>query len=268
MFDCAEGTQRQMSLVGISRSKVDTILISHWHGDHVAGLVGLFQTIGNKEDNPTINLYGPVGSKEYIKHLLKSCYFDVQINLKVHELKPKKVDVFYSNDDYELHACLLDHSIPCLGFAFVEKDRRNIDVDYLKKNKIKEGRHLEVLKQGKDVTVDGKKIKYKEATYVIEGKKVAYVMDTAFCTNAVKLAKSVDLLFCESTYHSSHELKAEDYKHLTAKQAAQIASQADVKQLVLTHFSQRYKDVSELLEEAKDIFPNTKAAFDLMKITL
>ncbi len=268
LIDCGEGTQRQMDFAGISRNKVKKILISHWHGDHVAGLIGLFQTIGNIEGEHQIELYGPSGTKEHIKHLLKSCHFDVKVNLKVIELKPKKVDMFYSNKDYELYACSLEHAIPCIGFSFVEKDKRNIDVSYLRKNKIKEGPYLEHLKEGKDILFNDKKIKAKEATYLVPGKKVSYVMDSVFTSNAVKLARNSDLLVCEATYLSNLKDKAENNLHMTSEDAANIASQADVKQLVITHFSQRYKQTDELLSEAKTIFPNTKAAFDLMKISL
>ncbi len=268
LFDCAEGTQRQMELAGISRQKVKLILISHWHGDHVGGLIGLLHTIGNKEKGTSVEIYGPAGTKNYMQHLLKSCFFDVRLQLNVHEMKPKKVDKFFETENYELYCCQLNHSVPCLGYSFVEKERRNIDTAYLKKHKVKEGPHLEKLKQGKDILYEGKKIKAEEATYVVLGKKVAYVMDTAFTSIASKLAKDADVLICEATYHSSLKEKAEQYKHMTAEESAQLASAANAKQLILTHFSPRYRDVSELTEEAKTIFPNTKAAFDLMKISL
>jgi ribonuclease Z len=257
-----------MNIAGISRMKVKRILISHWHGDHIAGLLGLLHTMGNKEERPTVEIYGPKGTKEYMAHLLKSCYFDVRLNLHIFDLNPAKVEKFCETDDYEIYCTKLDHSVPCLGYSFVEKERRNIDVSYLKKHKIKEGPHLEKLKEGKDIVVEGKKIKVKDATYIIPGKKITYVMDTTFTTNAVKLAKQADMLLCEATYRSKEGDKAEKYKHMTATDAAQIASQAGVKQLVITHFSQRYKEVTELLEEAKVIFPDTKAAFDLMKLSL
>lgn len=268
LFDCGEGAQKQMNIAGISRTKINKILISHWHGDHVAGLIGLLQTIGHSEENHTIELYGPKHSKKFMKSLIESCYFDVKIDLKVIELKPKKVEKFFENEDYELHCCALDHVVPCLGYSFIEKEKRNIDVAFLKKHNVKEGPHLEKLRQGKDITVDGKKVKASEATYLVSGKKISYVMDTAFTTNAIKLAKDSDLLLAEATFQEKHQQKAEDYRHLTAKEAAQIASQSNSKQLVLTHFSQRYKEVSELLEEAREIFPETKDGFDLMKITL
>ncbi len=268
LLDCAEGTQRQMDFAGISRQKVKKLLISHWHGDHVAGLIGLFQTMGNNQPGHVLEIYGPRKTKEYLKNLLNSCYFDVKVNLKVHELNPKKVEKFFENEDYELYCHNLEHSVPCLGYSFVEKDRRNIDTSFLRKNKIKEGPHLEKLKQGKDISYEGKKIKVKDATYLVKGKKFTYVMDTVFTSNAVKLAENADLLVCESTYHSKLKEKAEQNKHLTSDEAAKIASQAGVKQLVLTHFSARYKQVDELLDEAKTIFPNTKTAFDLMKLNL
>ncbi len=272
LIDCAEGTQRQMNIAGISRSKVTHILISHWHGDHIAGLIGLMQTIGSlesKDGEPyKIELFGPKGTKTYVKHLLKSCYFDVKINLKIHEVIPKKVDKVFENEDFEIYCCQLDHSTPCVGYSFVEKDRRNIDVEYLRKHKIKDGPHLEKLKQGQNIVFEGKKIKAKDATYVVKGKKVSYIIDTLYTTNAIKLAKYADVLIADSTFQSSLREKAEKTKHLTSEDAANIASNAEVKQLILTHFSQRYKEVSELLNEAQIIFPNTKAAFDFMKITL
>lgn len=268
LFDCAEGTQRQMDLAGISRARVHKILISHWHGDHVAGLIGFLQTFSNQEDTHGIELYGPKGTKQYMNNLFKSCYFDIDIKLKVTELNPKKIEKFFENEDYELHCIQLEHAIPCLGFAFVEKDRFNIDKAYLKKNKIKEGPHLEKLKEGKDISYEGKKVKAKDATYPVPGKKIAYVMDTSYCTKAVTIAKNADLLLCETTFSSALKEKAEQYGHLTSEDAANIASNAEVKQLIITHFSPRYKQVNELVDEAKTIFPNTKAAFDLMKINL
>jgi len=138
LFDCAEGTQRQMDSAGISRQKIKRILISHWHGDHIAGLIGLFQTIGNNEPGHKLELYGPKGTKEYMKHLLKSCYFDVKLNISIHELTPKKVEKFFETDEYELHCVSLEHSTTCLGYAFVEKDRRNIDKAFLNKNRLLE----------------------------------------------------------------------------------------------------------------------------------
>lgn len=136
------------------------------------------------------------------------------------------------------------------------------------KNKIKEGPHLERLKEGKDISYEGKKIKSKDATYLVKGKTLSYVMDTTYTKNAIKIAKGADLLICESTYCSKHDEKAEKNKHMSSKDAAQLASEADVKELIITHFSQRYKDVNELLDEAKTIFPNTRAAYDLMKVNL
>ena len=268
LFDCAEGTQRQMNIAGISRAKINKILISHWHGDHIAGMIGLLQTLGNKEQNPYIEIYGPVGTKEYMKHLLKSCYFDVQVDIKIIELNPRGLKTFFENEDIQIQSIKLEHSTPCLGYAFVEKDRKNIDVKYLKKNKIKEGPHLEKLKQGKDITFEGKKIKAKDATYIVPGKKFTYLMDTMYCKNAIILSQDSDILLSEATFDASLKNKAEQYKHMTTEDAAHIASEANVKELIITHFSQRYKEVSQLVAEARAIFPNVRDAFDLMKIKL
>jgi len=141
-----------------------------------------------------------------------------------------------------------------------------MNLEFMKKMKIPRGPLWNRLQNGNEVMFEGKKISPDEATTLIPGKKVAYVADTAYCTNAVKLAENADVLICESTYLSEKELKAEEHEHLTAKQAALIASNANAKKLVLTHFSQRYKTVHELEDEARIYFPETIAAHDFMRI--
>ena len=268
LLDCGEGTQRQMNIAGISRSSVNKILVSHWHGDHVSGIVGLLQTMANKDANPTVDIYGPKGTKEHVKHMIGMVIFDVQVNLQVHELIPKRDEVLkvVETEDYIIECAALDHKIPCIGFNFIEKDRLNIDVAKQKKLGIKDGPHLRKLKEGKAIKYKGKDIKAEEVTYLVEGKKITYVADTAACENCTKLAQNADILISESVYAGDMAEKAEEYKHLTANDAAMIATQADVKKLILTHFSQRYKTVEQIEEDAKTIFPNTVCAFDFMKI--
>jgi ribonuclease Z len=268
LLDCGEGTQRQMNIAGINRNSVTKILVSHWHGDHVSGIVGLLQTMGNKEKNPKIAIYGPKGTKEHVKHMMGMVIFDVQVELEVHELVPKKNEILTAleTDDYVVECSAIDHKIPCIGYSFIEKDRLNIDVDKQKKLGVKDGPHLRKLKEGKTIKYKGKEIKPEDVTYVVEGKKITYIADTAACENAAKLAKEADVMISESAYAANLQEKADEYKHLTAKDAAMLASQADVKKLILTHFSQRYKTVEEIEEDAKTIFPETACAFDFMKI--
>lgn len=268
LLDCGEGTQRQMNITGIKRNRVTKILISHWHGDHMAGLVGLLQTLGNEENKLTIEIYGPKGTKKYMSHLLKSCYFDVKVNLKIIELVPKGIKKFYENEDFELHCALLNHNIVCLGYSFVEKDKRKINVSYLRKNKIPDGPYLKKLHEGKSFVYNGIKIDVDEATSIVEGRKFTYIADTALCTNAIKLAKDADVLVSEAVYTSEFEEKGEKYKHMTSKDAAMLANKAGAKKLVLTHFSQRYKNTMPLQEDAQTYFDNVICAEDFMKLNL
>lgn len=268
LFDCGEGTQRQMNIAGIKRNAVTKILISHWHGDHVAGIIGLIQTLGNEKEEINIELYGPKDTKKYMEHILQSCIFELKINIKIIEVEAEKPKKFFENEYYILEAAEMDHSVPCLGFSFIEKDRRNINKGFLAKNGISEGPHLKELSAGKDIVFKGKKILAEDAVNVALGRKVTYVMDTLYCSNAIELSNNADLLICESVYSSNLQDKAEMYKHMTSKSAAMIANQAGVKQLVLTHFSQRYKNTQEIEEDARTYFDNVLCAVDFMKIDL
>lgn len=266
LVDCGEGTQRQLKFADISPTKVTKILISHWHGDHVLGLPGLMYSLAANEYSKTLEIYGPKGTKEFMFHLLKGFAYKNRIDYKIHEIGE---GVFFESKDFKLEAKRLVHTAPCFGYAFVEKDRRNIDVDYLRKN-YNFSRHpvLRDLQAGKDITWKGKKIKASKATKITKGKKLVFVSDTAYCKSAVDLAKDADLLVCESTYLNELEEKAEDYKHLTTKQAADIAKKAKVKKLILTHFSQRYKTVKDIEKEAKSVFKNSFCAEDFMVLEL
>lgn len=268
LFDCGEGTQRQMNIAGINRNSVTKILVSHWHGDHVAGIVGLLQTIANKEKNPRIELYGPKGTSEHVKHMMGMVIFDVQLQLGVHELIPKEDDLLtvVETEDYIIKCAAMDHKIPCIGFRFTEKDRLNINTAKLRKLGVKDGPHLRKLKDGKTINYKGKEVKPEDVTYVVHGKSIAYIADTAATPNAVKLAQDCDLMISEASYASDLQEKAEGYKHLTSKDAAMMASQADVKKLILTHFSQRYKTADKIEEDARTIFPNSTCAYDFMKV--
>jgi len=268
LIDCGEGTQRQMNIAGIKRTSITKILISHWHGDHVSGLMGLIQTLGNVENPPTIHLYGPKGTKEHMGHLMKSCKFDARANISIHELTPKDIHTFYEDNDFKLECATLRHSIPCIGYSFIEKDIRKINMSKAKKLGLKPGPMIGKLQDGKEVNFKGNTIKPKDVSYIVKGKKASFILDTIFCTNTIKLAQDADLLVIETCYASDLEEKAEQYKHMTTKQAAFIATKAEVKQMVCTHFSQRYKTIEPLEKDAKTYFPNSKCAFDFMKVRL
>ncbi|MCB9358519.1 ribonuclease Z [Candidatus Woesearchaeota archaeon] len=271
LVDCGEGTQRQMNIANINRNKVKKILISHWHGDHVAGMLGLIQTISNNTEGTTIEIFGPKETKKRFEMLMNSTYFGniSRLNLKITEIIPKdkdKLETFYESPNYYLQAISLDHGIPTLGYRFVEKDKRRISTSKTSKLGIPEGPLLGKLQDGRSIEFKGKSYSSDELTYLVPGKVIAFIMDTAYVKNTIILAQDADVVISEATYLDKHVDKADQYKHMSVKQAAQIAHEANAKKLVMTHFSQRYSDVSELEEEARDIFPESYAGFDFMKI--
>ena len=269
LLDCGEGTQRQMNIAGINRNKIRKILITHWHGDHVAGLIGLLQTISNNENPQKITLYGPKETKERIYHMLKSVSFEHnRLELEIKELNPKGVEKIFQNKDYYIECAYMDHKMPCLGYSIVDKDKRKINMAKVKKLGLKQGPQVGKLQRGETITFKGKKIKPEDVSHMQKGKKLSVVLDTLPCMNAYELAKDSDLLIAESAYTSDLEEKGLEYKHLTTKDAGLIATKANVKELIITHFSQRYKTTKELQEEIKTFFKNSKPAHDFMKVKL
>jgi len=263
LIDAGEGTQRQMKIANIPLTRITKILITHWHGDHVFGLPGIISSLGASEYAKILEIYGPKGTKKFCDAMFKAFVFDKRIDLKIIEIKQGK---FFENDDFILEAMELDHGIPTLGYNFIEKDKRKIDIKKIKKLGIPEGPLLGKLQDGKSIELKGKKITPEETTYIIKGKKISLIADTAPCKNCYKLAENADLLICEATFSSKLEEKSEEYGHMTAKQAALIANKANVKKLLLNHLSARYKTPQEIVEEAQTYFHNSKVAEDFMKI--
>ena len=269
LVDCGEGTQRQFRKARINPGKVTRLLITHWHGDHVLGIPGLIQTLALSKYNKTLYIYGPKGTKKFISEIIGIFVQVLKIKIEVKEVDGK----FFENDDFSLIAEGLDHGIPANGYAFVEKDKNRLDKVKLKKalKGLSMGKEDEVklgkLRSGKDVVIDGKKIKSKGLVYSQKGKKISFIFDTGKCAGALKLAKDSDLAVMESTYSDAEARLAGEYHHLTTSMAAEIAKKSNVKELVLTHISQRfeYKE-KKLLSEAKKIFKNVRIARDLMSV--
>lgn len=268
LFDCGEGIQRQMRIAGIKPAKITKLCISHWHGDHVFGIPGLLSSMGadrvGQEQEQVLHIYGPKGSGVYLNHMFKSFAAKDIIPYEVHEVSQGMI---FEDEDFLIEAQPLKHSVACVGYKFIEKDRRRIEVNKTEKLGLK-GPVLGELQEGKDVFVNGRKIRAEEVTYLVEGKSISYVTDTARCRGADKLAKDVDLLIMEGTLLDDLKKNAAKSKHLTVKQAALTASENNAQKLILTHISQRYKDSHEILEEAQKYFPSSIIAEDFMKIKL
>jgi len=265
LVDCGEGTQRQFKKAKINPCKLTRILITHWHGDHILGLPGLFQTLVLNNYKRTLYVYGPKGTKKFIKELVKIFVPVLKFKLVVKEVRGK----FLETKDFEISTLPLQHGAPCNGYLFKEKDKIRINKQKLRKLKIENKSKIGKLAEGKNIRIKGKIIKAKDLTYKQKGKKISFILDTKICNNVNKLAKDSDLAIIESTYSKDESELAYRYKHLTAEQAAKTAKKAKAKQLILTHISQRYDNKeSLLLKQAKKIFPKTRIAKDLMKIQI
>jgi ribonuclease Z len=264
LFDCGEGTQRQIKQAGIRPSKIRKIFISHWHGDHVLGIPGLIQTMGHNDYEGTLEIFGPKGTKLYMSRIFQAFASESKIPFKVTELYDEYV---VEEKTFTVTAYELEHGTPCLGYRFEEKEKRRIDTAKVQKLKIPDGPLLGKLQQGKSIEWKGKKYKAKDLTTAVKGKILGLIFDTRLTNSCYTIARDVDLLVSEATF--SNELKdhAQKFFHMTAGQSAEIAKKAGAKKLVLTHFSQRYKDPNVLKKEAKDVFKNVELAKDFMKVS-
>ncbi|MFH1642979.1 MAG: ribonuclease Z [Nanoarchaeota archaeon] len=265
LVDCGEGIQRQMKKAGIPITKITKILISHWHGDHVFGLPGVISTLGASEYNKTLEIYGPKGTLKHFEAMFDAFVFDRRIKMEIKEIKEGKL---FENKEYFLEAYNLDHGTISLGYNFVEKDKRRINIKKINKLKIPEGPLIGKLQNNEAIEFKGKIVNPDDVTYIEDGKKISIIADTAPCNNCYKLAENADILISEATYTSKLEQKGEEYYHMTAKQAALIANKANVKKLYLTHLSARYKTKHEIEEDALNYFQNVEVADDFMKIKL
>ncbi len=262
LVDCGEGTQRQFRKAKLNPGKITKILITHWHGDHVLGLPGLLQTLALSEYNKELTIYGPKGTKKFFKNIFKTFVFVNRFPLKIVELN--KDGRFFENDEFYLESKKMVHNAPCNAYCFVRKDDIRIDKVKLKKLGLPSGPLLQRLKKGEDVKYNSKNIFSKDVTFEEKGFKICFVLDTKNNKSIVPFVKDAKALVCEATFEAGKEELAENRYHLTIKQAAEIAKDADVKELILTHISQRQgKNVEENLKEAHKIFKKTSLVDDL-----
>jgi ribonuclease Z len=261
LFDCGEGTQRQIRQAGLNLCSINRLLITHWHGDHVLGIPGLLQTLAFSGYNKTLFIYGPKGTKVFMQEMFRTFVFFGKISLKVIEVDNEK---FLEEKDFYIETKPMTHGTPCNAYTFVKKNQVRIDKQKLKKSKLPLGPLIKNLKEGKNVTYEGKTYKSKDLIFTEEGKKVSIVLDTNLNDKIIPFVKESDLLVIESNFDAESHERAKEYHHLTSKQTAEIAKKAKVKKLILTHISQRYdKNPEKILNEAKKIFKNTTLAKDL-----
>lgn len=271
LFDCGEATQNQIKSMKLPIGKIKKIFISHWHGDHCIGLVGLMLTLSNTEGVESFEIHGPVGSKTFVDHMMKCTVTQRPIPVKVFEHTPDEGELLtiIENSKFSIKCARLNHSTPCIGFRFEEKDVYNINKEKAAKYGLEQSPMLARAKLGLDIEHNGTLIKASDLTYLKKGLSLAMVFDTRPCIGVDLLVKDVDHLVMEATFsYEKHAHKAEEYDHMSAKETAEIARVNNVGHLIITHFSQRYKDVKELEDEAKEEFENTTSTYDLMTLKL
>lgn len=269
LFDCGEGTQHQILRSDLKLSQLSRIFITHMHGDHIFGLMGLLASCGLAGNVERIDIYGPPGLNEYLQACQRYSHTHLSYPLKVHTIKP---GVVYEDEEFTVTCGLLHHRVTAHGFRVEEKNRAGrFDVEKAKALEIPPGRIYGQLKRGEVVTLeDGRVINGKELCGETEiGRKVVYCTDTVYCNGAVELAQDADVLIHEATFAHQDAQMAFDRLHSTSTMAAQTALAAGARKLIMTHFSPRYApgnslDLKDLLQEARAIFPQTEMAHDFM----
>jgi len=270
LVDCCEGTLIQMNRFRIKFHRINHIFISHLHGDHYLGLMGLLSTMHLQGRTIPLHLYAPAELEEIIEIQLRYSQTDLRYEIVFHPINASKSEVIYQDDDLEVRTIVLNHRSPCTGFLFSEKQKQR----KLRKEKLEEYQvpvsAYHDLKNGKDyVDENGKRILNSELTTdPRQPRTYAFCSDTLYNEKIIPMIRGIDLLYHEATFMNDKiELAAETF-HTTASQAATIAVKADVKRLLIGHFSARYKNLYPLLEEAKVVFENTTLALEGDRFTI
>ena len=270
LIDCAEGTQLQIRKYHIHFQRIQRIFISHLHGDHFFGLIGLLNTfhlLGRKDE---LHLYGPPALIEIIDLQLKSSGTTLNYPLFFYPLSESGFDLIYENDKITVHSFPLIHSVPTSGFIFREKDQkpkilkeaiRELKIPVVEMKNIKEGADF--------IDEEGRVHKNKDITKDANPpRSFAYCSDTSYTESILPYIHRCDLLYHETTFMQDKAGNAKDKQHSTTIEAATLAKKAEIKKLLIGHFSARYDDLQPLLEEAQSVFPNTILAEDGLTINI
>jgi len=253
LFDCGEGTQMKMLEYGVNISKVETVFLSHIHGDHVIGIAGLVRTLALNNRQKPLVIHVPKGQESGIKSLI---VFDKAIIKYPIIVKGVGSGSVYKGDGFEVDAFKLNHQITTLGYVFNESDKFRFIKDKCKALGIKGEMFAQLGKKGK-IKIGKRTIKIKDVTTLQKGKKVLYVTDTRPMTGTVRAARNAEILIHEAAYTEKEKMLAKQRKHSTAYEAAHVAKLAKVKLLIITHLSARHRDPDALYDEARKVFRNT-----------
>jgi ribonuclease Z len=269
LLDCGEGTQHQLLRSEVRSSQIRRIFVTHMHGDHIFGLMGLLASCGLSGTVSRIDIYGPPALSKYLEACQRYSQTHLSYTLKVHAVQP---GIVFEDDEFVVSAHQLHHRVTTFGYRLSEKSRPGrFDVEQAQSLGIPSGPLYGKLKRGEQITLpDGRMIDGAKLCAPPEsGRTLAYCTDTIYCDSAVELAQQADVVIHESTFAHQDADMAYQRLHSTSTMAAQVALAAAAKQLFLTHFSPRYApgnalQVDDLLQEARAIFPNTELAFDFL----
>jgi len=264
LVDCGEGTQMQLRKYRFKLQKIKHIFISHLHGDHFFGLIGLISTLHLLGREEELHIYANENLKEIIDLQLKVTSTELVFPLIFHPTNHHEPEIVYEDDQHLVKSFPLNHRIPTTGFVFSEKNRlRKIRKDFLSRVEVPI-EELPKIKAGADFTnANGKFYLNKDITAnPLKSRSFAFCSDTSYFEPAIESYRNVNLLYHEATFMQDMASVAQEKFHSTAAEAALIATKAGVKELIIGHFSARYNNLDELLAEAKEIFPATRLAED------
>ena len=271
LFDCGEATQISLKMLNLRWKKISRIFISHMHADHVTGLPGILMLSSQVERNEPLYIYGPSKIKEYVDANRKILEMFINYEIIVEEIESD--GIIFENNEYSINCFTLKHTKPCMGFSLAEKDRPGVFYpDKARELNIPIGPLWADLQSGKEIEINGKNIRPEQVMGgPRSGRKFTYITDTKYFEKIAINAADSDLLICEGMFASNLIEDAAKKMHLTAEQAGTIARDAGgIKKMGLIHYSPRYveKDLKEMLDEAKKIFPDTFLTRDRQHLTI
>ena len=267
MFDAGEAAQISYMKSGLGWNKKMKIFVTHLHGDHCVGILGLLQTMSMQNRTELLEIFGPSGIEEFIAANIKVLNFGLSFPILINIIKDEKI---FEDEKFSIRTCKANHSIVAFSYLFKEKDKPGrFNVEKAKELGIPEGELWNKLQNGNEITVNEKIIKPEQVLGEKRpGKKIGISGDTMPTKELEEFFEECDYLVFDSTFLEAEKQKAQDTCHSTAKQAATVAKNAKVKHLVLTHFSARYRDEVEHLREAKEIHDSVITAKDLLEIKI
>jgi ribonuclease Z len=267
MFDAGEGAQIAFAKAKLGWNKKMKIFVTHLHGDHCVGILGLLQTMSLQNRTESVDIYGPTGIEEFIAANLKILNFGLTFPVRITRIKEGLV---FDDSGFSVHVCEAEHSIPAYSYLFTEKDRPGkFYPEKAKELGIPEGKLWHELQSGNEVKIGERLVRPSDVTgEKRKGIKIGISGDTRPTTKLAEFFKGCNYMTFDSTYSGALQDKARENYHSTSKEAAELAKKAGVANLILTHFSARYEDVAELVSEANTIHGSVTAAKDLLEIDI